>query len=111
MLKTIKSILSELEPLKIPIIHEPIEGKLDPPFMCYSVPSAEVRYSDDGFAAISDFHFNLELYTVKRDFELENRLLGILSFAGEISMSSEYIYEENLHASSFEFNFQSKERI
>ena len=74
----------------------------DPPFICFLLPASD-NFSADGqvYFKVSEVH--IELYTDKKDPELEERLEDILDAAGLFYDKMEsYIETENLYEVLYE---------
>ncbi len=107
MLSNIKDLVQRLETLEIPLAYEAFENEQEPPFICYLIPDSEYDGPDD-MVLIGEHQATVELYTAQRDFALESKVIGVLSGYGEITVHSEYIKEENMNVTYFDFSFIEK---
>ena len=74
-----------------------------PPFVCYLIPSTD-NFVADGIVYLDIDVVNIELYTDKRDPELEKKLQGLLTSAGIVYEKNEiWIPEEKMYEVIYEF--------
>lgn len=70
----------------------------DPPFICFLLPASD-NFSADGQAYFKVTEVHIELYTDKKDLELEERVEAVLDEYGifyeknEVWIASEKLYE------------------
>lgn len=70
----------------------------DPPFICFLLPASD-NFSADGQAYFKVTEVHIELYTDKKDLELEERVEAVLDEGGffydknEVWIASEKLYE------------------
>lgn len=70
----------------------------DPPFICYLIPQAD-NFAADGIAYFKADQVHLELYTDKKDPEIEEQVEAVLDSHGifydrtEVWIESERLYE------------------
>lgn len=89
-----------LKELKIPYAYDHFaQGEaIDPPFICYRYPSSD-NFGADGIAYVKINVVHLELYTDKKDPELEKKIERLLDQSGyfydksETFIDSEKLYE------------------
>lgn len=75
------------------------EGKVpEPPYICYCSPNSD-NFSADGMVLTKINRINLELYTIKKDITMEQKVEETLDFHGifynrtETWIDSEKLYE------------------
>lgn len=107
MLSDIKDLIQRLETLKLPLAYEAFEDEQDLPYLCYLIPDSEYD-GPDNMVLKGEHQATVELYSVQRDFALESEVIGVLSAYGEITVHSEYIKEENMNVTYFDFSFVEK---
>lgn len=98
-------VISVLEQLGIPYAyHHFAEGEgPDPPFICYLCPSTD-NFAADGQVYLDIDVVNIELYTDKKDPELEKKLQGLLTESGFVYEKNEaWIESEKLYEVVYEF--------
>lgn len=79
----------------------------DPPFVCYLIPSTD-NFAADGIVYLDIDVVNIELYTDKKDPELEKKLQELLTAAGLVYEKNEvWIPEEKLYEVLYEFEMEA----
>ncbi len=75
-----EKIIEILNQFGIPFAYDHFsEGEApDPPFICYMIPSTD-NFAADGTVYLDIDVVNIELYTDKKDPELEKKLQGLLT--------------------------------
>lgn len=75
-----KELLSLLKQIEIPVAydHFPNNKKMEPPFMTYREQSPD-NFKADNKNYASFFNYQIELVTVKKDTELENKISDLLT--------------------------------
>ena len=73
------------------------EEAIVPPFICWLVPGCD-NFAADGKVFFSADEVHIELYTDRKDFELEKRVEGVLDGRGIYwEKTEEYIESEDLY--------------
>ena len=73
------------------------EEAIAPPFICWLVPGCD-NFAADGKVFFSADEVHIELYTDRKDFELEKRVEGVLDGRGIYwEKTEEYIESEDLY--------------
>lgn len=104
-----EKIISLLEEAGIPFAYSHFaEGEApDPPFICYLFPSTD-NFFADGTVYVDIDVVNIELYTDKKDPELEKKLQALLTKAGLTYEKNEvWIEEERLYEVVYEFETEA----
>ena len=79
----------------------------DPPFICYMIPSTD-NFAADGTVYLDIDVVNIELYTDKKDPELEKKLQGLLTESGFVYEKNEaWIESEKLYEVVYEFEMEA----
>ena len=102
MMDKIIELLTELE---IPFAYDHFaEGESpDPPFICYRSPNSD-NFGADGTVYLGVMIVDIELYTDKKDPEIESQLEGLLWNYGIFFNKSEtYIESEKLYEVIYSF--------
>ena len=102
---THNEIVEMLEETNLPIAYDHFaEGESpDPPFICFLFPGSD-NFSADGRVYLKIRHVNVELYTDRKDPELEDRLETVLDRHGIFYQKSEvWIEEEKLYEVLYQF--------
>lgn len=94
------NILEVLKEIKLPFAYDHFaEGEaVDPPFICYLSPEAD-NFSADGKAYFKVNQYHLEVYTDKKDIDLERRIEAVLDKheifydRTEVWIEQEHLYE------------------
>lgn len=107
MVSNIPDLIQRLETLDLPIAYEAFQDEQELPFICYLISDSDYKGSDD-MILMAEREATVELYTAQRDFTLEEKLINALSDYGDISVHSEYIKEENMNLTYFDFSFVEK---
>lgn len=74
----LKQIVEMLESIKIPVVYRSFEVDKHnpppaPPFICYLFPNSDPEFADNANAAKIE-ELDIELYTNRKNFELENSI-------------------------------------
>ena len=96
---TYEDIVEMLEEANLPLAYDHFaEGESpDPPFMVFLLPGSD-NFSADGLCYFKIDKLNIELYTDKKDPDLETMLEAVLSRHGLFYAKSEvWIEEERLY--------------
>ena len=79
----------------------------DPPFICHLIPSTD-NFAANGTVYLNIDVVNIELYTDKKDPELEKKLQGLLTAAGIVYEKNEvWIESEKLYEVVYEFETEA----
>ena len=70
---TQKDLVLRLETAGLPLAYRAFRSRQDPPFLCYEYVYDTVLYADDG-VYYSSGHYQVELYTARKDPELEAKV-------------------------------------
>ena len=102
-------IIEILNQFGIPFAYDHFsEGEApDPPFVCYLCPSTD-NFAADGKVYLDIDVVNIELYTDKKEPELEKKLQGLLTAEGVVYEKNEvWIPEEKLYEVVYEFETEA----
>ena len=102
---THNEIVEMLEETNLPIAYDHFaEGESpNPPFICFLFPGSD-NFSADGRVYLKIRNVNVELYTDRKDPELEDRLETVLDRHGIFYQKSEvWIEEEKLYEVLYQF--------
>lgn len=94
-----------LEGFGVPFAYDHFaEGEVvDPPFICYRMPDTD-NFSADGIVYLNICYVNIELYTDRKDPDLERKLENLLTEAGIFFDKDEtWIESEKLYETVFAF--------
>lgn len=75
--KDLKKLLDQVE-IPVAYDHFPDNKKMDPPFMAYREQSPD-NFKADNKVYVSFFNYEIELVTVKKDVELEEKISNLLT--------------------------------
>lgn len=93
---TQKDLVQRLETGGLPLAYRAFRSKQEPPFLCYEYVSDTTFYADDQ-VYYSVGHYQVELYTARKDPELEARVewtLAGLAWEKEAEyLSDQQVYE------------------
>lgn len=79
---TLNQIVEMLEEADLPVAYRAFEADPDnpppaPPFICFLFPDSDPEFADNG-NVVKIEELDIEIYSVTKDFELENRIERIL---------------------------------
>jgi hypothetical protein len=102
-------VIRILKELNIPFAyHHFAEGEApDPPFICYLCPSTD-NFAADGTVYLDIDVIHIELYTDRKDPELEKQLQKLLKDSGIVYEKNEsWIETEKLYEVLYEFEMEA----
>lgn len=102
-MELVKEILNEVG-IEYRYHHFETEEAIPPPFICWLVPGSD-NFSADGKVFFKADRVHIELYTEKRDFELEKKIEDVLDLK-EIfwEKSGDYIESEKMYEVLYEIS-------
>lgn len=96
-IEAIKALLEETE---LPVAYDHFKEQTDPPFLVYLLPESRNLYADDCIFQTNAL-VRVELYTDKKDLELERRVEAVLSDM-IWTKTEEYIESEDMFETIYE---------
>lgn len=103
---TLNQIVEMLETINIPVAYRAFEVDTDnpppaPPFICYLFPNSAPEFADNANAAKIE-ELDIELYTDRKSFELENSIEAVLKSNNlPFSREEEWIENEQMLQTTF----------
>lgn len=91
---TLEELANGLESLGYPVVYSHFNSKQTPPFICYIEDSPDILFADNKSIEISQ-NINIELYTAKKDLEVESKIMEFLNNNDLPFEVSEQIYIES----------------
>lgn len=94
-------LVRRLEGAGLPLAYRAFRSKQEPPFLCYQYVYDSILYADDE-PYWSVGHYQVELYTARKDLELEatvERALSGLAWEKE----EEYLADQQVYEVRYEF--------
>ena len=98
---TQNDLVRQLEGAGLPLAYRAFRSKQEPPFLCYQYVYDSILYADDE-PYWSAGHYQVELYTARKDPELEaavERALSGLAWEKE----EEYLADQQVYVVRYEF--------
>lgn len=102
----LETIYNRLKTLGIPVAYSHFPNAVNPPFCCYIVTS-EKLYGADNINLLRNRLVRIELYTNKKDEQLESRIEKLF-YDTELEKSETYISDEQLYEVMYDFEILMK---
>lgn len=105
-MKTLEHLYNSLKSLGLPVAYRCFKDKTTVPYIVYFV-SDERIYGADSLNMICERTVRIELYTEIKDYQIEERLESLFQ-QFELGKSENFISEENLIETVYEFSYTYK---
>ena len=105
-MKTLEHLYNSLKSLGLPVAYRCFKDKTTVPYIVYFV-SGESIYGADSLNMICERTVRIELYTEIKDYQLEESLESLFP-QFELGKSENFISEENLIETVYEFSYTYK---
>lgn len=95
-------IPQRLKTLGIPVKYSHFSKLVKPPFAVWLISDEELDGSDDT-VLFRRYRASVELYTAEKDFALQSKIEALFDDAAPFEVTHEYIHEEEMFMTIFEF--------
>ena len=103
----LEDVLKKLEKLNIPIALSSYDCEVSPPFIVYFIDETSFNDDDYSYFRVKTMSIRIELYSEKKDRELENEIENILRFSN-LNKTEMNIESEKLYQVAYEFDIYEK---
>jgi hypothetical protein len=103
---TLSEIKTKLDLLEVDVVYRASREPLSTPFIAFYETSSNL-YGADNLNLLKRKGITVELYTDKKDIELEEKFESIFNFV-ELSKNEVYISDENVYQIIYEFEIYEK---